>query len=89
LTEVSLLQRLARERFYDLMVGRDGVWRGTCPNCGRMPPVSNRAFEVWPDFFHCVDCGIHGDVVCLVMNNDGLTVAEEQTLIARRGRMLQ
>ena len=84
MTEVTLLQRLARERLYDLMPSRDGVWRGTCPCCGRLPPVSSVSFEVYETFFHCRDCGIHGDVVCLLRCNDGLSELEARAEIARR-----
>jgi hypothetical protein len=31
-----MIQRLARRRLPDLTRGRDGIWRSTCPACGRL-----------------------------------------------------
>ena len=78
----SLLQRLARSRVPDLLRGQDDVWRGSCPNCSRLFGVES-CFEVYPDFFRCRDCGVHGDAVFLLRAADGISEADARATIAR------
>ena len=79
--EVTQLQRLARKRIWDLTCHRDGVWHGTCPNCGYLPPVSHTSFEVHADRFYCLDCGVQGDAVTLVRCHDGVSDFEARAVI--------
>ena len=84
MTASPLLLRLARTRIPDLMLGHDRVWRGACPCCARFSHQA--AFCVYPSFYHCTDCGLHGDAVDLLMNDDGMSRTEAQDFIGRMER---
>jgi hypothetical protein len=85
MTEPSLLQRVVRERVPDMMASPSGIWRGSCPRCAH-DLCGKPTLEVFADFFRCSRCGVAGNAVAFIMNDDGLTYDEAADVIDRMGR---
>ncbi|CAI3926618.1 DNA primase (bacterial type) (DnaG) (PDB:3B39) (PUBMED:28128549) [Commensalibacter communis] len=60
-------------------VARSGRhWKACCPFHGEKTP----SFYIYDDHFHCYGCGVHGDVISFVMQNEGRTFNEAVTELA-------
>lgn len=53
-------------------------WKACCPFHGEKTP----SFYIYDDHFHCYGCGVHGDVISFVMQNEGRTFSEAITELA-------
>lgn len=60
-------------------VARSGRhWKACCPFHGEKTP----SFYIYDDHFHCYGCGVHGDVISFVMQNEGRTFNEAVSELA-------
>lgn len=53
-------------------------WKACCPFHGEKTP----SFYVYDDHFHCYGCGVHGDVISFVMQNESRTFSEAVSELA-------
>lgn len=53
-------------------------WKACCPFHGEKTP----SFYIYDDHFHCYGCGVHGDVISFVMQNEGRTFNEAVSELA-------
>lgn len=58
-------------------------WKGCCPFHGEKTP----SFYVYDDHFHCFGCGVHGDAISFLMQNQGLAFIEAVGQLAAEAGM--